>query len=272
LFDVLKNFNIFWVESQANTAPFQEYLKNVGGEHMDLGLLFDASLFPEAIIKIGLAALLGALVGLERESHGQAAGFRTYILVAMGCCLMMMISLRMELMYRDLGAESAVRLDPGRIASYALAGMGFLGAGAIITGKDSVRGLTTAAGLWMITGVGLAVGCGYFVPAMLVTAFSLFSLYALRYTKPFFRKDVHNTLLVVSDDVGGQLDRIETIIAKYPFSTIQFVSFHRQIEQGLITFRISLLAKEDLEWRELTGELTSLPGLREIALDEGRFS
>ena len=102
---------------------------------MEWHILFDMDLIPEAILKIVLAGLLGGLVGFEREAHGQAAGFRTYILVALGSCLIMMVSINMETIYRHLGAQSTVRLDPGRIASYALAGMGFLGAGAIITGK-----------------------------------------------------------------------------------------------------------------------------------------
>ena len=123
-------------------------------------------------------------------------------------------------MYSHIGTESAIRLDPGRIASYALAGMGFLGAGAIITGKGSVRGLTTAAGMWMITGGGLAVGAGYFFPALLVTFISLFSLYVLKYTKTILKRDVYNTLTLITDDVGGQLERIEKVIGKYHFSKI----------------------------------------------------
>src|SRR5512135_2344720 len=111
--------------------------------------------------KILLAAILGGAVGFERESHGQAAGFRTNILVCVGACLMMMLSLELEHLFRNLTSETAVRLDPGRIASYAIASMGFLGGGAIIKGKGSVRGLTTAASLWLDTGLGLAVGAGY---------------------------------------------------------------------------------------------------------------
>ncbi|MDY7035776.1 MAG: MgtC/SapB family protein [Thermodesulfobacteriota bacterium] len=236
---------------------------------MEWHILFDMDLIPEAILKIVLAGLLGGLVGFEREAHGQAAGFRTYILVALGSCLIMMVSINMETIYRHLGAQSTVRLDPGRIASYALAGMGFLGAGAIITGKGSVKGLTTAAGMWMITAVGLAVGSGYFVPAILVTIFSLFSLYVLRYIKTFFNRDIQTTITLVSDDVGGQLKRIEAIMKKYPFSSIQFVNFDRMLDQGTITFRINLISKEDLEWRELTKDLTELPGIRRIAREEG---
>src|SRR4030042_2995797 len=118
-----------------------------------------------AFTKLALAALVGGAIGFERETHGEAAGLRTNILVCVGACLMMLLSLYMEELYRHLGSgPSVVRLDPSRIASYAIASMGFLGAGAIITGKGSVRGLTTAAGLWLATGLGLASGAGSLIP------------------------------------------------------------------------------------------------------------
>lgn len=232
--------------------------------------LLDTKLILSALLKLSLAACLGGLIGLERETHGQSAGFRTYILISLGACLIMMVSMHLEKIYHFLDAQSAVRIDPGRIASYALAGMGFLGAGAIISGKGSVRGLTTAAGMWMITGVGLAVGCGFYAPAILATLLSLFILYALRYTKPLFRRDIYTTIILVSEDIGGQFDRIQEVMAKYPLTQMQFVSFHRQKDRGLITFRLSLLSKENVEWRELTRDLTELPGIRRIALEEGK--
>jgi putative Mg2+ transporter-C (MgtC) family protein len=233
-------------------------------------LFFDWSVLPEAALKIFLAALLGGSIGLEREMHGQAAGFRTYLLVSTSCSLIMMISLQMEILYRPYGVESAVRVDPGRIASYALAGMGFLGAGAIITGKGSVRGLTTAAAMWMMTAVGLAVGAGFFFPAILVTVVSLFSLYALRYTKPLFRRDIFTVLLLESDDLAGQLKRIEQLIEKYPHTSIQFVSFRKRVDQGMVRFRIKVMSKENMPWKELTHDLAELPGIREVGLEEGR--
>lgn len=239
---------------------------------MDWQTFFDVSLIPEAILKFAIVICLGGLIGLEREAHGQDAGFRTFILLAVGSCLIMMVSLHIETMYRAYGAESSVRIDPGRIASYALAGMGFIGAGAIISGRGSVRGITTAAGMWMITAVGLAVGSGYFIPAILVTFLSLFILYVLRHTKPFFRRDMYATLILVSQDVGGQLDRIRGVIRKYRRTNIQFVSFHRRLDEEVISFRLSLRTKEDIEWPELMSELTELPGVREIALEEGRVA
>src|SRR5512137_649884 len=140
--------------------------------------MWDVNHITWELFPLVLAALVGAAIGFEREAHGQAAGLRTFILVSVGACLMMMLSLEMEELYRHLAVDqSVVRLDPARIASYAIASMGFLGAGAIITGKGSVRGLTTAAGLWIDTGLGLAIGAGFLIPALFATLVSLVTLF-----------------------------------------------------------------------------------------------
>jgi len=115
--------------------------------------MWDIQYFTWELARLAIAAGVGAAIGFEREAHGQAAGLRTFILISVASCLMMMLSLHMEELFQHLGDQSVVRLDPARIASYAIASMGFLGAGAIITGKGSVRGLTTAAGLWLATGL-----------------------------------------------------------------------------------------------------------------------
>ena len=127
--------------------------------------------------KIALAAVLGGVIGFERESKGQFAGFRTILLISIGSCLMMMLSLHMPLLYESMGADSVLRIDPARIASYAIASMGFLGGGAIIKGRGSVRGLTTAASLWLVTGLGLSVGAGFYIPAILCALISIVVLY-----------------------------------------------------------------------------------------------
>ena len=161
--------------------------------------------------KLVLAAFLGGAVGFERESHGQAAGIRTNILVGVGACLMMMLSLNMETLYRHLTADSTVRLDPARIASYAIASMGFLGAGAIIKGKGTVRGLTTAAGLWLVTGIGLAIGSGYIIPAVASTFLSLLILYNIRRAKIHFTRDLYSILILKFTGTECPFERIKAI-------------------------------------------------------------
>src|SRR5512144_1192047 len=158
--------------------------------------------------KLLLAAVVGGAIGFEREAHGQAAGFRTYLIVGVASCLMMMLSLHMEELYRALSDKSVVRLDPGRIASYAIASMGFLGAGAIIKGKGSVRGLTTAAGLWSATGIGLSIGAGHILPAVAATIIILASLYLAYPLKALSHRRIYTILTLRASSTEGILGRI----------------------------------------------------------------
>jgi len=218
---------------------------------------------------LALAALIGGAVGFERETHGQAAGLRTNILVCVGSCLLMMLSLHMEELHRHLASgESVVRLDPARIASYAIASMGFLGAGAIITGKGSVRGLTTAAGLWMVTGLGLAVGAGYIFPAIFSAAISLLILYGLRQIKALFRRDEHTILTLTYHSKEKPLEQIKRILADHAIS-IQFINLKVEFPTENITYRLRLQSKEDMPWGQIVKRLSETKGLGEIRWEEG---
>ena len=115
-----------------------------------------------AVFKLLLSMVLGASVGLERRHKGQIAGMRTFALICMGATLAMLVSIYIP--EKLFGATA--NGDPGRIAAQVISGIGFLGAGAIIQMKGSVRGLTTAAGMWMIASIGLAVGAGMYLIAV----------------------------------------------------------------------------------------------------------
>lgn len=125
----------------------------------------------QAIFKLVLSMLLGAIVGYERKRKGQPAGLRTFSLIAMGACLAMIVSVYICQEY--IGLKNG---DPGRIAAQVITGIGFLGAGAIIQAKGSVRGLTTAAGIWMASIIGLAVGIGLYTLSIVATLLILFIL------------------------------------------------------------------------------------------------
>jgi putative Mg2+ transporter-C (MgtC) family protein len=114
--------------------------------------------------RVLVIAVLAGAIGYERERHGRAAGFRTHILVGVGSCLIMMTGL-----YLVDAMAGRAPLDPTRMAAQVVSGLGFLGAGTILRFRASVRGLTTAASLWAVGGLGLAVGAGFLVGA-LVTA------------------------------------------------------------------------------------------------------
>jgi putative Mg2+ transporter-C (MgtC) family protein len=122
-----------------------------------------------------IAFVLGGIIGLEREKKGGGAGFRTHILVCIGSTLIMLTSLYVHGVYQGQGS-----IDPARIAAGVVTGIGFLGAGTIIRSKEGVKGLTTAASVWVSSAIGLAIGCGYISGAIIVTLLSYLSLSVLK--------------------------------------------------------------------------------------------
>jgi putative Mg2+ transporter-C (MgtC) family protein len=133
----------------------------------------------EALLRLALAALLGGLIGFEREMREREAGLRTHLLVSLGSALFTIVGAYGFHAFLNSGAN-VVRADPTRIAAQIVTGIGFLGAGAIIRQGLSVRGLTTAATLWVVAAVGLAAGAGYYSVAVITTGLVLLALWPLR--------------------------------------------------------------------------------------------
>ena len=125
------------------------------------------------IIRIGVAGLLGAMIGIEREIRSKEAELKTHFLVAVGSALIMVVS---KYAFSDIMFEDHMSLDPSRIVSQVVSGVGFLGAGTIIIQKQAVKGLTTAAGLWATAGIGLAIGAGMYVVGIGATILVLIGL------------------------------------------------------------------------------------------------
>ena len=132
----------------------------------------------QIIIRLVLSVVLSGFIGLERQLHRRTAGLRTHILDSLGSCLIMLTSLYVFDIYKD-----KVPLDPTRIAAGVITGIGFLGAGAIIREREGVKGLTTAASLWVVAAIGLAVGCGFYKPALITTVLTIAVLLLLRYAE-----------------------------------------------------------------------------------------
>lgn len=121
------------------------------------------------VFRMMLAIILGAIVGVEREHRNRAAGFRTHILVSLGACVFMLVSISMPMLIGSMSPGIVNNADPGRIAAQVVSGIGFLGAGTIMQAKGKVHGLTTAASLWMVAAVGMAAGAGLYVTAIFST-------------------------------------------------------------------------------------------------------
>lgn len=149
-----------------------------------------------SVYKLLLSLMLGSCVGFERKRKGQMAGVRTFALISMGATLAMILSIYVPQEY--LGLKNG---DPGRIAAQVITGIGFLGAGAIIQGKGSVRGLTTAAGIWMVATLGLAVGVGMYTVAIFATALIIFILKFLEQIEHKFR--IGGEMRIISMKIPG---------------------------------------------------------------------
>jgi putative Mg2+ transporter-C (MgtC) family protein len=141
--------------------------------------------WPEVLLRLALAAVLGGVLGLERELREREAGLRTHLLVSVGSALFTIVSAYGFHEFLASG-DPVVRADPARIAAQIVTGIGFLGAGAIIRQGLSIRGLTTAATLWVVAAIGLAAGAGYYSAAVITTLLALFSLWPLRIAAHIF--------------------------------------------------------------------------------------
>ena len=166
----------------------------------------------DILCKLLFAVGAGALVGIEREYHGRPAGLRTHILVALGAAIVAMISIEMSRMSASFGEEAVLRIDPGRIASGVVTGIGFLGAGAIIRIGVTARGLTTAASLWCMAIVGMGFGFGLYWLSISSVVLMLFTLFVLG---AFEKKLSRNWYKTVTAQISGTDQHISDLINSF---------------------------------------------------------
>lgn len=187
-------------------------------------------------LRILIAVILGGLIGLEREYRAKEAGFRTHFLVALGSALFMVVS--QHGFENLLISYPNISLDPSRIASQVVSGIGFIGAGTIIFQKHAIRGLTTAAGLWVTAAIGLASGAGMHIIATASTVMVLICLETLNYTTQHFGTR-HLNLSFISPDkehiekILQQLTNEKAIIKSYkihPHDTTVGTSYSVQLD------------------------------------------
>jgi putative Mg2+ transporter-C (MgtC) family protein len=219
----------------------------------------------ELISRLVLAALLGSVIGFERERLSWAAGLRTHMLVCVGSALIMIVS---AFGFADVLGNDHVVLDPSRIAAQVVSGIGFLGAGSILLRGEIVRGLTTAASLWSVAAVGLAVGGGLYTAAIAATVIILIILAGI---KPLerrfitFRQRRQLTLLVergtltfhsLHDSLGTSSSRVK-----------QFVVQQSDDSPELDEVMIALSRVSSMEYESICATLRRLPNVKEFRED-----
>lgn len=230
-------------------------------------MFFDVPLFGndeiDILIKLLLAAIAGALVGLERERHGRPAGLRTNILVSVGACAMMIISEAFYLKYGMLDTQSAVRFDPSRVAAQIVTGIGFLGAGVILKEGITVRGLTTAASLWVVASLGMAFGMGYFTLGAITTALVLVSLVFLKKLDPLLKKDRYLTLTVTAVKRMELYDELQHICDVQKLKVTD-LSSNVDLVNDEIFFQMVLTQQQKRIGKELTHAILQLDGIKKV--------
>jgi putative Mg2+ transporter-C (MgtC) family protein len=168
---------------------------------------------PSIPLKLVLAAILGGIIGIERQIRDKPAGLRTNILICVGSTLFMSISTKVAQL---LGG------DPTRIAAQIISGIGFLGAGAVLHSHGFVLGLTTAATIWVVAGVGMALGSGMYLVALFATAMSLVTLYLLSFIEDRIQGRRSYSYALVVSDLNQALASINRVLQESAVSAASF--------------------------------------------------
>nr|WP_234480714.1 MgtC/SapB family protein [Paraburkholderia aspalathi] len=211
--------------------------------------------------RLVLAALLGSVIGFERERLNWAAGLRTHMLVCVGSSLIMLVS---AFGFADVLGEKNVVLDPSRVAAQVVSGIGFLGAGSILLRGEIVRGLTTAASLWSVAGIGLAVGGGMYTAAIGATIIILIILVGV---KPLERRFIsvkqqrNITLLVERGSVS--LDSVHNALGTGSVRVKQFIVQQSEDDPELDEVQIGLSRATASEFVTISARLAAMSGVRE---------
>lgn len=191
----------------------------------------------EFVFRLFVAGVMGALVGLDREYRAKEAGYRTHFLVSLGSALIMIIS---QHGFDGVLHEVGVGLDPSRVASQVVTGIGFIGAGTIILHKQTVRGLTTAAGIWATSGIGLTIGAGMYVLGISATVLTLIGLEVLSL---LFKKVGMKSLSV--EFSTNNKDTIDSVAKSFNSKDFHIVSYqmNEKTDSDLTTYYVSMVVK-----------------------------
>ena len=214
-------------------------------------------MYGDYILRLIGAGVLGGIIGWDREYRAKEAGLRTHFLVAIGSALLMIVS---QHGFTDVLGKPGIGLDPSRVAAQVVSGIGFIGAGTILIQKQFVRGLTTAAGLWATSGIGLAVGGGMYWIGVSAMVFTLIGLEFL--TIVFKNVGEHSSLLVFSTTDKENLKRV---ISELHLRNYRVTSYDVQHEplQHMEVYRVTMVIKTKryLDESELLQFMHNLPEL-----------
>lgn len=216
----------------------------------------------EIFIRLFTALLLGGLIGIEREGIRRPAGLRTHILVCISSSLIMLSGIYLSDMF-----VSRAAIDPSRLGAQVISGIGFLGAGTILKINSGVKGLTTAASLWSVAGIGLACGIGFYSGAILCTVLILFSLMVFGKVERLIKNRSHDLWLeILCENSSGELGRIGTALGD---KEVKIRNIETNILKGndLLELRLLIILPQNTSPEEIVDIITYIEGVKSVKIE-----
>jgi putative Mg2+ transporter-C (MgtC) family protein len=218
-------------------------------------------IFDSLYLNIALRLLVGGLIGLERSYHGRPAGFRTHVLVCLSTSLLMLVTVYGTRWFPD-AARDIISLDPTRMAQGIMTGIGFLGAGTIMKEGLSVRGLTTAASIWITAAIGILVGIGFYFPAIFATTLTLGTLSIFRWLENRIPAQFYAYFAVrfARHETMPETE-MRALLTRHNF-TIADLSYHLDIESNFFEYRMMIRTNRADSASGLTRTLSQLDSVK----------
>lgn len=219
----------------------------------------------DAALKLFLAVLFSGIIGFEREHSHRPAGFRTHILVAVGATLVMMTSKYVFLEYEGLAS-----FDPTRLGAQVISGIGFLGAGTILREGFSVKGLTTAASLWAVSCIGLAVGAGYYTGALVATVVIYLTLHAFK--RIISSQNQAKNLYIEAENMSKQAAEIGNIVKRYggnlhSLEVLYADSSPSKRKSDSVVLKAVIFPRDEESLNMTISSIRTLEGIRDLYID-----
>ena len=232
---------------------------------------FDYHGFARPAMRIFAAMVLGGIIGWERERHGRPAGLRTHLLVGVGCALIALVAQHIAESYWELSltaqAWQGVRVDPSRLAGHVISGIGFLGGGVILVIGTNIRGLTTAACLWVTAAMGIALGYGYWMAPFITFFVVMFALLTLgRLERKILRRDRYARLHLEFSETGRHLEDVKEMLHE---NSIELLRYSLTRAKEKVHYSLNLRYQTMVSFEELSEKL--MERLGDQGLEEVRW-
>jgi putative Mg2+ transporter-C (MgtC) family protein len=235
---------------------------------MNIAVFTSDPFYLEIAVRLSIALGIGGLVGLERSYHGRSAGFRTHALVCLSTALLMLMS-AYEARWVPVISQGRVTLDPTRVAQGIMTGIGFLGAGTIMKEGFSVRGLTTAASIWITAAIGILIGIGWYYPALLATLLALGTLSVFRWIEDHLPMQFYAHFLVrfVRNEAMPEAAMRE-LLRKHGFAVAN-LNYRLDVDANFFEYQMVIRSSRAADAAMLSRELNTLPFVKEFRVSPG---